>query len=136
MRLQIVGFAALLSAIGIAPALAQDLNDQKSFNVNANFNIQMPLQSGAPTSDMAKAIAQLSQQLGDLASRECVVLSDVFKADCHVSQLNLGSNVNDRRNRQDGMGGEPQRMVNANVQATFTLTPNATAPKASPTSTP
>jgi hypothetical protein len=137
MHLRIACFVALASAAGSLPASAQDFNDSNSFGLNANFSVQMPLDSKAQTADMAKAIAQLSQQLGDLANRECDVLSDVFKAECHVTQLNIGTNVNERRNRRlSGNDGEQQKIVNANVQATFTLTPNATAPKPAPTSTP
>lgn len=137
MRLRIACFIAFLAAVGSAPASAQDFSDSKSFSVNANFSVQMPLQSGAETADMAKAIAQLSQQLGDLANRECDVLSGAFKAECHVTQLNIGANVNERRYRRfNGNGGDQEKFINANVQATFTLTPGAAAPKPTPRSTP
>ena len=135
MHLRTAWLIALLVAAGSAPASAQDLNDPNSFDVNANFSVQMPLQSAAQTADMAKAVAQLSQQLGDLANRECDVLSAVFKAECHVTQLNIGTNVNERRNRRFEGGGQG-KFVNANVQATFALTPNAAAPKPAPKSTP
>jgi TolA-binding protein len=140
MRLQIVCFVALLSATSSAAVAAQDFNDPRSFTVTGNFSIQMPLDNGAQTADMAKAIAQLSQQLGDLANRECDVLSAAFKADCHVIQLNMGTNVNERRSRRpNGEGGEQEKFINANVQTTFALTPSApapTAPAPAPTSTP
>ena len=137
MRLLIACFAATLAAAGSTPVSAQELSGSKSLNVNVDFSIQMPLESAAQTSDMAKAIAQISEQLGDLANRECDVLSGAFKAECHLSQLNIGTNVNERRNRRfNGDGGEQERFINANVQATFTLTPNATAPQPTPTATP
>jgi hypothetical protein len=139
MNLRIACFAVSLTAAGALPVAAQEFNDPNSFGVNANFSIQMPLDNKAQTADMAKAIAQLSTQLGDLANRECDVLSEAFKAECHVTQINIGTNVNERRNRRfNGAGGdgEQQKVVNANVQATFTLTPNAAAPKPAPTSTP
>jgi hypothetical protein len=62
------------------------------------------------------------------------VLGSAFKANCHVSQLNMGANVNDRRNRKalnNDFGGM-QRMVSANLNATFGLTPLSDPTKAAP----
>jgi hypothetical protein len=131
MRVSTASLVILSAALGSAPALAQDAlsNDQRTFAVTANF--QVPVDAAAQTADIAKAIARVSEQLGDLANRECDVLAATFKADCHVVQLNMGANLNERRNRQTFNGEFPgrQKTVSANLSATYSLTPPMDAPK-------
>jgi len=137
MRLRIASLILLMAASSSVPAVAQDaMDDPRTFNVTANFQVQVPVDAAAQTADMAKAIAQVSQQLGDLANRECDVLSSTFKAECHVAQLNMGANINERRNRQNSNGGfaGEQKTITANLNATYALTPHADAAK--PSSTP
>ena len=135
IRIAAIAISACASS-GLA-ASAQEANpqsDARAFSITANFQVQLPIDAAAPTSEMTKAIAQVDQALGELANHECDVPASAFKADCHVLQLNMGANVNERRNRQafnNDFGGM-QRMVSANLNATFELTPLADPTKAAP----
>lgn len=128
MRFATLVAIVLMGAFGPSTASAQEANglgDAKAFTVNANFQAQVPVDAAATTADMTKAIAQANQALGELATRECDVLAAAFKATCSLVQLNMGANVNDRR-RINNFDGN-QRMVGANLNATFALTPTTIA---------
>jgi hypothetical protein len=93
--------------------------------------MRIPIDASASMADVTKALTQANQSLGDLANRECDLLTDAFKSDCRVVQLNMGANVNDRRGMQqfnNDFGGM-QRSVNANLNATYELTSQADAAK-------
>ena len=62
------------------------------------------------------------------------MLAAAFKADCRVLQLNMGANVNERRAMQQFNNDftSPQRLVNANLNATFELTSLAETSKNAP----
>ena len=96
--------------------------------------MRIAVDPSAPTTEVTKALAQANQSLGELANRECDVLAAAFKTDCRVGQLNLGANVNERRAGQmmNNEFGGPQRIVNANLNVTFELTPPAAATKGAP----
>ncbi|HEY4927348.1 MAG TPA: hypothetical protein VII20_23315 [Roseiarcus sp.] len=105
--------------------------DGKPINITANFQMRIPIDASASMADVTKALTQANQSLGDLANRECDLLTDAFKSDCRVVQLNMGANVNDRRGMQqfnNDFGGM-QRSVNANLNATYELTSQADAAK-------
>lgn len=131
--------AAILS-LALCPAAAQaqtasapsDANP-KSISITANFQVRISVEPSASTADVTKALAQANQSLGDLANRQCDVLAAAFKSDCRVVQLNMGANVNDRRAMQqfNDFAGS-QRLVNANLNATFELTSQTEAPKNAP----
>ena len=89
------------------------------------MNVMVSPSGGAPTTEVTKALAQANQSLGELANRECDVLAAAFKSECRVGQLNMGANINDRRVglMMNNEFGAPQRFVNANLNATFELTP-------------
>jgi hypothetical protein len=93
-------------------------------SVTANFQLRIPVDASASTADMIKALSQANQSLGDLITRQCEVLAAAFKSDCRVEQLNMGANINDRRvNQFNNDFAGAQRIVNANLNATFDLTP-------------
>ena len=124
-------------AMAATQAQAQNANgsaDSKPTNVTANFQVRIVVDPSAPTTEVTKASAQANQSLGDLANRQCEVLALAFKSDCRVVPLNMSANVNDRRPMQqfnnDFRG--PQRLVNANLNATFELVSPADATKNAP----
>ena len=121
-----LAFAGAAMAQNAAPADA----NVKSLNVTANFQVRITVDSAASTSDIAKILAQASQSLGDLANGQCDALAAAFKSECRVAQLNLGSSVNEQRFAKQ-VNGEtgPQRFVNANLNATFELTPGEAKPQ-------
>ena len=131
MRLRTARLVFPFAVATLTSAAAQDFpsHEAGSFNVSANFQVQAPLEATAQTGDMAKAIAQVSQQPGDLANRECDVLSATFKAECHVAQLNIGANINERRFRKNinREFGDRQKAISANLSVTYMLTPTADA---------
>lgn len=138
MKIGAVVFLTLSLAVGAAaPARADETSQPadasvKPIIVNANFQTRIAVDPSAPTSEITKALAQANQSLGELATRECDVLAAAFKSDCRVGQLNMGANVNDRRAgmMMNNDFGAAQRFVNANLNATFELTP--ASPKTSP----
>jgi hypothetical protein len=122
----------MILALCAASAHAQSADaSAKAISVRANYQVTISIDPAAPMTDVTKALVQANQSLGDLANRECDVLSAVFKSDCHATQINLTANVNEqRRNLQmnnDCCGS--QRQVNANLNATFNLTPPSDAAK-------
>jgi hypothetical protein len=131
MKFRTAVLLSLALAVGAAAsARADDANPSAAANgktivVNANFQARIAVDPSAPTSEITKALAQANQSLGDLANRECDVLAAAFKSECRVGQLNMGANVNDRRAGliMNNEFGAPQRFVNANLNATFELTP-------------
>jgi hypothetical protein len=133
-------FLSLGLAVGAtAPARADETNQPadasvKPIVVNANFQARIAIDPSAPTSEITKALTQANQSLGELANRECDVLAAAFKSDCHVGQLNMGANVNDRRAgmMMNNEFGAAQRFVNASLNATFELTSSAAAAKGAP----
>jgi hypothetical protein len=105
--------------------------DAKPISITANFQMRIPVDASASMADVTKALTQANQSLGDLANRECDVLTQAFKSDCRVVQLNMGANVNDRRVMQqfnNDFSGS-QKSVNANLNATYELTSQAEASK-------
>jgi hypothetical protein len=134
MRLQT---AAILAFVACAPsARAQNAaatGEAKPVNVTVNFQLRIPFDASATTADMTKALAQANQSLGELANRQCDVLTVAFKSDCRIVQLNMGANVNDRRMAQfNNDFAASQRFANANLNATFELTPLPETPKDPP----
>jgi hypothetical protein len=91
--------------------------------------MQVPIDSSGSTSDVLTALSQANQSLGDLMSKQCALLSDAFKRDCRVVQLNMGSNYSDNVNRNfvRPAGYENTPVGNSNVNVTFQLTPHADA---------
>jgi hypothetical protein len=130
VKRQMAAMSVLILALAAASAHAQNA-DGKGISVRANYQVTISIDPAAPMTDVTKALVQANQSLGDLANRECEVLSAVFKSDCHATQINLTANVNEqRRNMQmnnDCCGS--QRQVNANLNATFNLTPPSDAAK-------
>jgi hypothetical protein len=133
MKLRTAVFLSLGLAVGAAaPARADEASQPadasaKPIVVNANFQARIVVDPSAPTSEVTKALAQANQSLGELVNRECDVLAAAFKSDCRVGQLNMGANINDRRAglMMNNEFGAPQRFVNANLNATFELTPTS-----------
>jgi hypothetical protein len=131
MKFRTAVFLSLGLAVGAAaPARADEAGQPadasvKPIVVNANFQTRIAVDPSASTSEVTKALAQANQSLGELANRECDVLAAAFKSDCRVGQLNMGANINDRRVglMMNNEFGAPQRFVNANLNATFELTP-------------
>jgi hypothetical protein len=54
------------------------------------------------------ALAQANQQLCEIVNRQCDVIGAALKGECHVVQLNVNCNVNERMNAG--------QMVNANAK--------------------
>jgi hypothetical protein len=131
MKFRTAVFLSLGLAVGAAaPARADEAGQPadasvKPIVVNANFQTRIAVDPSASTSEVTKALAQANQSLGELANRECDVLAAAFKSECRVGQLNMGANINDRRVglMMNNEFGAPQRFVNANLNATFELTP-------------
>ena len=131
MKLRTAVFLSLGLAVGAAAQAWADEAAQpadasaKPIVVNANFQARIVIDPSAPTSEITKALAQANQALGELANRECDALAAAFKSECRVGQLNMGANVNDRRAgmMMNNDFGAAQRFVNANLNATFELTP-------------
>jgi hypothetical protein len=121
--------AAIYMALAFCASTAQAQNasapgEAKPMSVTANFQLRIPVDASASTADMIKALSQANQSLGDLITRQCEVLAAAFKSDCRVEQLNMGANINDRRvNQFNNDFAGAQRIVNANLNATFDLTP-------------
>jgi hypothetical protein len=115
--------AILTFVLGVSAANAQSANapgEGKPISITANFQLRVPVDPAAPTADVTKALGQANQSLGELANHQCDVLADIFKGECRVVQLNMSANVNDRRMRQfNNDGGDSQRFVSANLNATF-----------------
>ena len=129
--------AILMFALCAASAHAQNANapgEARPMSITANFQLRIPVDASAPTADMTKALAQANQSLGDLANRQCDVLSAAFKSDCRVVQLNMSANVNDRRAMQQFNNdfAAAQKFVNANLNATFELSAQAPAANGAP----
>jgi hypothetical protein len=133
MKFRTAVFLSLGLAVGAAaPARADEAGQPadasvKPIVVNANFQTRIAVDPSASTSEVTKALAQANQSLGELANRECDVLAAAFKSECRVGQLNMGANINDRRVglMMNNEFGAPQRFVNANLNATFELTPTS-----------
>jgi len=124
-------------AMGASAAQAQNAGDTadgsaKPLTITANFQVRIPIDAAAPTTSVTQALAQANQALGDLASRQCDLLSESFKGACRVVQLNMGANVNDRRRQFNNEGGDSQRFVNANLNATFEVVAPQDASKNAP----
>lgn len=135
MKFRTAVFLSLGLAFGAAaPTRADEANQSadasaKPIVVTANFQARIIVDPSAPTSEITKALTQANQSLGELVNRECDVLAAAFKSDCRVGQLNMGANINDRRVgvMMNNEFGAAQRFVNANLNATFELTPAAAA---------
>lgn len=107
--------------------------DVKPVTLNANFQMSIPLDPGASTGDIAKALAQANGSLSDLAQRQCELLSAAFKRECRIVQLNLGANLNGRwfanRMNEDNVA---RRMANATMNLTVELSSPTEETKAVP----
>jgi hypothetical protein len=118
-------FAAVLSVSTIASAAyAQNCracNDPngRGTRVTANFQISVPVSSGASAAEMTTALAQANQSLYEIINRQCETIAVALKGDCRVVQLNVNGNINERFNAV--------QMVNANANATFQVDSPATA---------
>ena len=135
--MKLPSLAILMIALCASAAQAQTAaqpGDAKSISITANFQLRIPVDSAAPTADMIKALTQANQSLGDLANRQCDVLAAAFASECRIVQLNMGANVNERRAMQQFNNDftSPQRLVNANLNATFELTSLAETSKNAP----
>lgn len=132
LKRPLAAMSGLILTLAAASAHAQSADaNAGGISVRANYQVTISIDPAAPMTDVTRALVQANQSLGDLANRECEVLSAVFKSDCHVAQINLTANVNEpRRNLQmnnDCCGSH--RQVNANLNATFSLTPPSDAAK-------
>jgi hypothetical protein len=120
----------LISAAIASSAYAQNWrawNDpnNKGVRVTANFQIAAPVGASASAADLTAALAQANQQLYEIVNRQCEVIGAALKGECHVVQLNVNGNVNERMNAG--------QMVNANANLVFQidpLTPSKDAPAA------
>src|SRR5271169_6310054 len=94
--------ALLFSAAVASSAYAQNWrawNDpNKGVRVTANFQIAALAGPTASAADLTAALAQVSQQFYEIVNRQCDVIAAALKGQCHVVQLNVNGNVNDRMN--------------------------------------
>ena len=105
----------------------------KPVTLNANFQMSIPLDPGASTADIAKALAQANTSLGDLAQRQCELLSAAFKRECRIVQINLGANLNGRWfANQTNDDNVARRMANATMNLTVELSALTDETKAAP----
>ncbi len=136
MRIVVATFA--LVCLCVASASAQSAQGAtegtvKPATLNANFQISIPLDSGASTADIAKALAQANASLGDLAQRQCELLSAAFKRECQIVQINIGANLN-RRWFANQMNDDnvARRMANATMNLGVELSAPTEETKAAP----
>jgi len=94
--------------------------------LTGNFQMQIPMDASGSTSDVLAALAQANQALGDLMGKQCALLSESFKRDCRVVQLNTGSSYSDNAARNFNRPGNYESLPtgNSNVNVTFQLTPH------------
>ena len=122
-----------------APAMAQECRQcadgVEKTQVNANFQVSLPIDDGAASGDVSKALTSASQSLYDLISRQCDVLANEYKGECRIVQLNVNTSLNDRQIMQFTPPGErpapPRQHVNANANAVYEISP-ASVDKAPP----
>lgn len=95
--------------------------------LTGNFQMQVPMDQSGSTTDVLSALSQANQALGELMSKQCALLSDAFKRDCRVVQLNIGSNYSDNTRNFVRPGFEGTPVGNSNVNVTFQLAPHTDA---------
>jgi hypothetical protein len=118
----------LLSVLIASSAEAQNWRaccdpNNKATRVTANFQVNMPVSSGASAADMTAALAQANQQLYEIVNRQCDVIAAALKGECRIVQLNVNGNVNERMNAG--------QMINANANLVFEVQPPS-SPKDGP----
>jgi len=122
MKIAAAAFAFACLCAASANAQGAKEGAVKPVTLNANFQMSIPLDPGASTADIAKALAQANGSLSDLAQRQCELLSAAFKRECRIVQLNLGANLNGRwfanRINDDNLA---RRMASATMNLTVEL---------------
>jgi hypothetical protein len=100
--------------------------------LNANFQMSVPLDAAASTSDIAVALGQANASLSDLAQRQCELLSAAFKRECRIVQMNLGANLSGRFTNQMNDENLTRRMASATMNLTVELSTPTEETKAAP----
>ncbi len=114
----------IITALGLAAAatLYAAVAEARSFaamgknmRVSASFQTVIPLAGPADVQAEAKATEDARRALYEIASRECAVITKVFKSTCHITNLNVRSYV---RNRGNGI-----RQISINANANYLVVP-------------
>lgn len=117
---------------GLSPVTSSQAADApRPIVVTGNFQMQVPLEGASSTSDIVTALAQANASLSDLMAKQCALLSESFKRDCRVIQLNFGSSYSDNNAARYVRPGtfEQPATGNANLNVTFQLTQSAAPAK-------
>lgn len=95
---------------------------EKTQHVSVNVQLSMPTPALTSTPDWTKAIATANQSLFEIINRECDVLGAALQGNCHLVQINTGSNTGNRPNPGGPFAGVTTT-VNVNANATFDIEP-------------
>ena len=116
MKIEIVCAGIILVAATL-PAAAQRVprSANEGLQVTSSFQTMLPVSSPMTLQEEAKASETARQALYEVASRECEVISKVFKGECRLMKINVNSYVQDRGN---GLRG-----LQVSVNATYRIAP-------------
>lgn len=118
IRTPIILAAATFAFMAAAPADARSfsmMRGQQGMRVSASFQTIVPITGQSNVEEEAKATESARQSLYEIASRECSVITKVFKGKCKISNLNVRSYV---QNRGNGL-----RQIQVSASATYIVTP-------------
>lgn len=85
-------------------------------SIRVQVSIQRSMPAPASVEDQAKAMEAARKLVYESADRECALLTEVFKGDCRLVNLNVNSSLYER--------GSSPPMINSNGSATYQLTPH------------
>jgi hypothetical protein len=115
-----------MAVLGVGAASAQTAAMQRALDrggdhagssatrIQANLQLQMPIQNGDSLEAQTKAGETLRRALYTMADHECALIGDVFKASCRLVSAHVTSSYQER-----GASGPTLR---GNVSATFEVT--------------
>lgn len=107
---------AALSVLTIAAnsASARDyraMRGDSGMRVSASFQTNVPVTAPMSIEEEAKATEAARKSLYQIASRECEIITQVFKGECRMININVRSYVQDR--------GNGLRQISVSVNASY-----------------
>ena len=80
-------------------------------------SIQLSFPAGSGADEQRKLMESARRQIYESANTECVVLTEIFKAECRLISINANSSIMER--------GNIPPSINANGNASYELSPRA-----------
>jgi hypothetical protein len=108
--------AACLSAPSADARSFYPMPGMKGMRISASFQTNVPISGPSDVEAEAKATESARRSLYEVASRECDVITKVFKGSCRITNLNVRSYVQDR--------GNGLRQISVSANATYLVVPD------------